>query len=36
VKITPIIETYPLEEINIALDRVRSNQVRYRAVLTMD
>lgn len=35
-KIEPIIETYPLEEINIALDRVRSNQVRYRAVLTMD
>ncbi|MDB9519999.1 NAD(P)-dependent alcohol dehydrogenase [Roseofilum reptotaenium CS-1145] len=35
-KIAPIIETYPLEEINIALDRVRSNQVRYRAVLTMD
>ncbi len=34
--IQPIIETFSLEEINVALERVRSNQVRYRAVLVME
>ena len=32
--IRPLTETFPLEEVNQAHDRVRSNQVRFRAVLT--
>lgn len=32
--IRPIIETYPLSEVNVAHARLRANQVRYRAVLT--
>jgi len=35
-KITPLIETFPFERANDALQRVRDNKVRYRAVLTMD
>lgn len=33
--IQPIIETFPLDRANEALQRVRDNKVRYRAVLTM-
>jgi propanol-preferring alcohol dehydrogenase len=33
--IRPIVETYPLEEVNVAHARLRENQVRYRAVLTL-
>jgi alcohol/geraniol dehydrogenase (NADP+) len=33
--IQPIIETFPLAQVNEALQSVRSNKVRYRAVLTM-
>lgn len=32
--IRPLIETYPLDEVNAAHERVRSNKVRFRAVLT--
>jgi propanol-preferring alcohol dehydrogenase len=32
--IRPMIETYPLSEVNVAHARLRANQVRYRAVLT--
>lgn len=32
--ITPIIETFPLSEVNTAIRKVRENTVRYRAVLT--
>lgn len=32
--IRPLTETFPLDEVNQAHDRVRSNQVRFRAVLT--
>ncbi len=31
--VDPLVETFPLERVNEALDRVRSNRVRYRAVL---
>jgi D-arabinose 1-dehydrogenase-like Zn-dependent alcohol dehydrogenase len=34
-RIRPIIETYPLTEVNAAHTRLRANQVRYRAVLTL-
>jgi alcohol/geraniol dehydrogenase (NADP+) len=33
--IQPMIETFPLERANEALQKVRDNKVRYRAVLTM-
>jgi alcohol/geraniol dehydrogenase (NADP+) len=33
--IQPMIETFPLAQVNEALQSVRSNKVRYRAVLTM-
>jgi D-arabinose 1-dehydrogenase-like Zn-dependent alcohol dehydrogenase len=33
--IRPIVETYPLDEVNVAHARLRENQVRYRAVLTL-
>ena len=32
-KIAPTIEQYPMKEVNRALDRVRANRLRYRAVL---
>lgn len=32
-KIKPVIETYPMEQVNQALDRLRSGQARYRIVL---
>lgn len=32
-KVTPIIETYPLSQINAALERVESGKVRFRAVV---
>lgn len=32
-QIAPIIETFPMSEINAAISRVRDNSVRYRAVL---
>ena len=35
-RIAPLIETFPFERANEALQRVRDNKVRYRAVLTMD
>jgi propanol-preferring alcohol dehydrogenase len=34
-RIRPMIETYPLAEVNAAHARLRANQVRYRAVLKM-
>jgi len=34
--IRPMTETYPLEEANAVHDRLRANQVRFRAVLTPD
>jgi uncharacterized zinc-type alcohol dehydrogenase-like protein len=34
--IAPIIETFPFERVNDAVQRVRDNKVRYRAVLMMD
>lgn len=33
--IQPMVETFPLDQANEALQRVRDNKVRYRAVLTM-
>jgi uncharacterized zinc-type alcohol dehydrogenase-like protein len=33
-QIRPKVEKYPLENINVALERLRSNQARYRIVLT--
>ncbi len=33
--IRPLVETYPLAEVNAAHTRLRANQVRYRAVLTL-
>lgn len=33
-KIRPMTETFPLEEVNAVHDRLRANQVRFRAVLT--
>jgi uncharacterized zinc-type alcohol dehydrogenase-like protein len=35
-QVVPLIETFPFERANDALQRVRDNKVRYRAVLTMD
>lgn len=32
--IAPRVETFPMEEVNKAIEKVRHNQVRYRAVLT--
>jgi D-arabinose 1-dehydrogenase-like Zn-dependent alcohol dehydrogenase len=32
-KVTPIIETYPLSQINAALERVESGKIRFRAVV---
>ena len=32
--IRPMTETYPLEEVNTVHDKLRANQVRFRAVLT--
>ncbi|MGE3510895.1 MAG: alcohol dehydrogenase catalytic domain-containing protein [Vicinamibacterales bacterium] len=34
--IRPLVETYPLAEVNAAHARLRANQVRYRAVLMME
>lgn len=34
--ITPLVETFPFERANEAIQRVRDNRVRYRAVLTMN
>lgn len=31
--VRPIIETFPMHDVNLALERVRANQVRFRAVL---
>lgn len=33
-QIKPIVEVFPMEKVNEALQKVRDNQVRYRAVLT--
>lgn len=33
--IKPIVETFPLQQVNEAMQRVRDNKVRYRAVLTV-
>ena len=33
--IAPLVETFPFERANDAIQRVRDNKVRYRAVLTM-
>ncbi|MDJ0712858.1 MAG: NAD(P)-dependent alcohol dehydrogenase [Prochloraceae cyanobacterium] len=35
-KIEPVVEVFPLEQVNEAIEKVRSNQVRYRAVLAMN
>lgn len=32
--IKPIVETFPMEQANEAMQKVRDNKVRYRAVLT--
>ena len=34
--IAPVIETFPMKQANEAIQKVRDNTVRYRAVLTMD
>lgn len=34
-KIEPLVEVFPLDQVNQAMERVRSNQVRYRAVLAV-
>lgn len=34
--IRPVIETYPLADVNVAHARLRANQVRYRAVLDLE
>jgi alcohol dehydrogenase/propanol-preferring alcohol dehydrogenase len=34
--VTPEIETYPLDEVEAAYDRMISNEARFRVVLTMD
>ena len=31
--VRPLVETFPMSEVNAALDRVRSGKVRFRAVL---
>lgn len=31
--IRPQVEVYPMREVNVALERLRRNEVRYRAVL---
>lgn len=33
--IQPMIETFPLAQVNEALKKVQDNKIRYRAVLTM-
>lgn len=33
--IQPKIEVFPLEQINVAIDKLRKNQIRYRGVLKM-
>ncbi|MCL1475280.1 NAD(P)-dependent alcohol dehydrogenase [Argonema antarcticum] len=33
--IKPIVETFPFEQVNEAMEKVRANKVRYRAVLTV-
>ena len=33
--IKPIVETFPLPQANEAMQKVRDNKVRYRAVLTV-
>ena len=35
-KVKPLVETYPLDEINTALDRLVAGKVRYRAVIMHD
>jgi uncharacterized zinc-type alcohol dehydrogenase-like protein len=32
--IKPVIETYPMDQVNQAMDRLRSGQARYRIVLS--
>lgn len=32
-RVTPLVERLPLDEVNVAIERVRRNQVRYRMVL---
>jgi D-arabinose 1-dehydrogenase-like Zn-dependent alcohol dehydrogenase len=32
----PMTELYPMKEVNQALDRLRQNRVRYRAVLASE
>lgn len=34
-RIHPVIEKYPLQEVNEAITKLKQNQIRYRAVLTM-
>jgi len=34
--IMPMTELYPMKEVNQALDRLRQNRVRYRAVLASE
>lgn len=33
--VKPIVETFPLQQVNEAMQKVRDNKVRYRAVLTI-
>ena len=34
-KVEPMVEVFPLEKVNEAMEKVKNNQVRYRAVLTV-
>ena len=35
-EINPVIETFAFEDVNAAIERVRSGQAHYRVVLTRD
>lgn len=35
-KIAPLVESFPMTDANLALERLRKNQLRYRAVLVLD
>ncbi len=35
-KIAPLVESFPMKDANLALERLRKNQLRYRAVLVID
>jgi len=35
-EVKPVVELYPLSEVNVAMERVRDNKARYRCVLVME